>query len=180
MITVNDQTYRFISLLSRFNVQQVLSYGGYVLHIGSLEQGKIQVGDKCTCSVDYERRLLIAPNHTLTHVMNWALRRVLETDVDQKGSLVDDQKLRFDFNNTKPVSPAQLAEIERLVNEKVNAALSVYTAVTPINEAREICSLRAVFGEVSLMKLLESSTILIWSALFPSAFPWKKSSLTRR
>lgn len=138
-------------MMYSFQVQQVLSYGGYILHIGTLEQGKIQVGDKCTCSVDYERRLLIAPNHTLTHVMNWALRRVLETEVDQKGSLVDDQKLRFDFNNTKPVSPAQLAEIERLVNEKVNAALTVYTAVTPINEAREICSLRAVFGEVSLV-----------------------------
>lgn len=110
----------------------------------------MKVGDKCTCSVDYERRLLIAPNHTLTHVMNWALRRVLASDLDQKGSLVDDQKLRFDFNNTKPVSPAQLAEVERLVNEKVNAALNVFTTVAPINEAREICSLRAVFGEVYL------------------------------
>lgn len=125
-----------------------MSYGGYVLHIGILEQGSVKVGDYCTCAVDYERRLLIAPNHTLTHVMNWALRHVLQTDVDQKGSLVDDQKLRFDFNNTKPVSPAQLAEIERLVNEKVNAALTVYTTVAPIQQAREICALRAVFGEV--------------------------------
>ena len=57
-------------------------------------------------------------------------------------------KLRFDFNSTKAVSPAQLAEIERLVNEKINAALPVYTDVVEINRAREICSLRAVFGEV--------------------------------
>lgn len=145
---MTSRTFSSHLLSYSFNVQQVLSYGGYVLHIGSLEQGVMKVGDKCTCSVDYERRLLIAPNHTLTHVMNWALRRVLASDLDQKGSLVDDQKLRFDFNNTKPVSPAQLAEVERLVNEKVNAALNVYTTVAPINEAREICSLRAVFGEV--------------------------------
>ena len=126
-----------------------MSYGGYVLHIGVVEQGTIHTGDACVCHVDYERRMLIAPNHTLTHVMNWALRKVLQTDVDQKGSLVDDQKLRFDFNNTKAVSPAQLAEIEKLVNGKVNEALTVYTSVVPIEEAREICSLRAVFGEVS-------------------------------
>ncbi|KAK8821093.1 hypothetical protein WA538_005724 [Blastocystis sp. DL] len=132
---------------ARFIVLNVMSYGGYVLHIGTVEQGVVRKGDRCTCNVDYERRMLIAPNHTLTHVMNWALRRVLQTDVDQKGSLVDDQKLRFDFNNTKPVAPAQLAEIERLVNEKVNSALTVYTSVVPIEEARQICSLRAVFGE---------------------------------
>ena len=88
-----------------------MSYGGYVLHVGTVEQGVVRKGDRCTCNVDYERRMLIAPNHTLTHVMNWALRRVLQTAVDQKGSLVDDQKLRFDFNNTKPVAPAQLAEM---------------------------------------------------------------------
>ena len=135
-------------ITSRFVVLNVMSYGGYVLHIGTVEQGVVRKGDRCTCNVDYERRMLIAPNHTLTHVMNWALRRVLQTDVDQKGSLVDEQKLRFDFNNTKPVAPAQLAEIERLVNEKVNSALTVYTSVVPIEEARQICSLRAVFGEV--------------------------------
>ena len=80
-----------------------------------------------------------------------ALRRVLQTEVDQKGSLVDDQKLRFDFNHTKAVSPAQLSEIERLVNEKVHDALKVYTKVCPIDEARKICSLRAVFGEAGCL-----------------------------
>lgn len=123
-----------------------------MLHIGTVEKGVIRKGDHCTCCVDYERRMLIAPNHTLTHMMNWALRRVLQTDTDQKGSLVDDQKLRFDFNSTKPVSPSQLAEVERQVNEKINEALTVYTSVVPIEEARQICSLRAVFGEVGLME----------------------------
>ena len=78
---------------SSFNVLNVMSYGGYVLHIGTVEKGMIRKGDHCTCCVDYERRMLIAPNHTLTHMMNWALRLVLQTDTDQKGSLVDDQKL---------------------------------------------------------------------------------------
>ena len=62
---------------NRFIVLNVMSYGGYVLHIGTVEQGVVRKGDRCTCNVDYERRMLIAPNHTLTHVMNWALRRVL-------------------------------------------------------------------------------------------------------
>ena len=115
-----------------------------------MEQGSLRLHDAVTCAVDYDFRLLIAPNHTLTHVMNWALRRVLQTEVDQKGSLVDDQKLRFDFNHTKAVSPAQLREIERLVNEKVHDALKVYTKVCPIDEARKICSLRAVFGEAGV------------------------------
>ena len=118
------------------------------MHIGTVEKGVIRRGDHCSCNVDYERRMLIAPNHTLTHMMNWALRRVLQTDTDQKGSLVDDQKLRFDFNSTKPVSPSQLGEIEHLVNEKIHDALTVYTSVVPIEEARQICCLRAVFGEV--------------------------------
>ena len=159
-----------------------MSYGGYVLHIGVLEQGSVKVGDHCTCAVDYERRLLIAPNHTLTHVMNWALPHVLQTDVDQKGSLVDDQKLRFDFNNTKPVSPAQLAEIERLVNEKVNAALTVYTTVAPIQQAREICSLRAVFGEVGYVFSFSYlySIILIWFVLYQLVFLLKMFLLTPR
>lgn len=157
-----------------------MSYGGYVLHIGTVEQGVVRKGDRCTCNVDYERRMLIAPNHTLTHVMNWALRRVLQTDVDQKGSLVDDQKLRFDFNNTKPVAPAQLAEIERLVNEKVNSALTVYTSVVPIEEARQICSLRAVFGEVAFLSPLTRSITRTWSALCRLASRWRSCWRTRR
>lgn len=141
----------------------------------------MKVGDHCTCAVDYERRLLIAPNHTLTHVMNWALRHVLQTDVDQKGSLVDDQKLRFDFNNTKALTPAQLAEIERLVNEKVNSALAVYTTVAPIEQAREICSLRAVFGEVlAICHSLILSIILTWFVLSLLVYLLKKSLLIPR
>ena len=147
-------------LSRRFEVTQVMSYGGYVLHIGSLESGSIKLNDHCTCAVDYDFRFLVAPNHTMTHLMNWAIRKVLKTEVDQKGSLVDDARLRFDFNSTKAVSPAQLAEIERLVNEKINAALTVYTEVVEISKAREICSLRAVFGEVGCV---------VWCALLT---PW--------
>ena len=149
VITVGDaRCVRWCEMMYSFDVTGAMSYGGYVVHIGSLESGVVKVGDHCTCAVDYDYRFLVAPNHTMTHLMNWAIRRVLKTDVDQKGSLVDEAKLRFDFNSTKAVSPAQLAEIETLVNERINAALPVYTEVAEIAKAREICSLRAVLGEV--------------------------------
>ena len=60
-----------------FDVTGAMSYGGYVVHIGSLESGVVKVGDHCTCAVDYDYRFLVAPNHTMTHLMNWAIRRVL-------------------------------------------------------------------------------------------------------
>lgn len=129
-------------------MRNVASYGGYVLHVGALTRGCVRLQDVCTLRVDYERRSLIAPNHTITHMMNWALRHVLQTEVDQKGSLVDEQKLRFDFNATKAMTPAQIAEVEKLVNARITAGLQVFTKVVPIEEARRICSLRAVFGEV--------------------------------
>ena len=74
---------------------------GFVLHRGQMQDGAaaIRVGDSVTCSVDYERRRRIMPNHTFTHVLNLALREVLGDKVDQKGSEVDPSKLRFDFNH---------------------------------------------------------------------------------
>ncbi len=71
------------------------SYAGFILHVGVVKKGTVRVGDAVTCKVDYERRRKIAPNHSMTHVLNFALRTVLGDDVSQKGSLVDESKLRY-------------------------------------------------------------------------------------
>lgn len=86
-------------------------------------------------------------NHTVTHVMNWALRDVLGDHVQQKGSLVDPDKTRFDFSHTAQVTEEQLAQIEELVNSQIEEDLAVYTAEVDQKKAREINTLRAVFGE---------------------------------
>ncbi|MED6158674.1 hypothetical protein PIB30_034918 [Stylosanthes scabra] len=97
-----------------FKVHNVQVFGGFVLHIGSYGTG-ISVGDKVVCKVDYGRRSLIAPNHTCTHMLNFALREVLGDHVDQKGSIVLPEKLRFDFSHGKPVDPDNLRKIESIV-----------------------------------------------------------------
>jgi alanyl-tRNA synthetase len=107
--------------------------------------------------VDDSRRRPTMQNHTSTHLLNWALREVLEIEssgdkVEQKGSLVDPDKTRFDFSHNKPVTADELARIESLVNEKIDADLPVYAPsreedFVDEKEAREIDTLRAVFGE---------------------------------
>eukprot|EP00549_Striatella_unipunctata_P000537 CAMPEP_0118724008 /NCGR_PEP_ID=MMETSP0800-20121206/32315_1 /TAXON_ID=210618 ORGANISM="Striatella unipunctata, Strain CCMP2910" /NCGR_SAMPLE_ID=MMETSP0800 /ASSEMBLY_ACC=CAM_ASM_000638 /LENGTH=979 /DNA_ID=CAMNT_0006632487 /DNA_START=233 /DNA_END=3172 /DNA_ORIENTATION=- len=139
-------------------IENVQSYGQFILHIGTVV-GPIAVGDSLTCKVDYARRKPIASNHTMTHVLNYALRKVLIRDndefkgaavqptVDQKGSLVDDSKLRFDFSWNGPVTPEQLAKVEATVQEQINAGLLVEDSTEALTLAKSISSLRAVFGE---------------------------------
>ncbi|CAL0304304.1 unnamed protein product [Lupinus luteus] len=130
-----------------FEVHNVQVYGGYALHIGSNGTG-ISVGDKVVCQVDYERRKLIAPNHTCTHILNFALRKELGDHVDQKGSIVLPEKLRFDFSHGKPVDAKTLEKIEDIVNEQINAKLDVSAKEASLAEAKRVNGLRAVFGEV--------------------------------
>uniref|UniRef100_A0A7S4MEB0 Alanine--tRNA ligase n=1 Tax=Odontella aurita TaxID=265563 RepID=A0A7S4MEB0_9STRA len=137
-------------------IDNVQSYGQFVLHVGQVTEGTVALGEELICSVDYVRRTPIASNHTMTHVLNYALRDVLVTkgdnktgqDVDQKGSLVDELKLRFDFSWNGPLKPAQLAAVEDMINSRISAGVPIQSFVAPLEDAKQISSLRAVFGEV--------------------------------
>lgn len=132
-----------------FTVREVQIYGGYVLHIGSINNGgKISVGDKVTSQVDYARRAVVAPNHTCTHLLNYALKEVLGDHIDQKGSLVAPDKLRFDFSHGKPIDSKDLGEIEAIVAQQIRDGMTVYAKEASLAEAKRIMGLRAVFGEV--------------------------------
>ncbi|TVU31243.1 hypothetical protein EJB05_22924 [Eragrostis curvula] len=133
-----------------FNVSNVQVFAGYVLHIGSFAEGSkaLSIGDSVICKVDYGRRTLIAPNHTCTHMLNFALREVLGDHVDQKGSIVLPEKLRFDFSHGKPVQPEDLRKIESIVNKQIKDELDVYASEIKLADAKRINGLRAVFGEI--------------------------------
>jgi alanyl-tRNA synthetase len=118
-----------------------------VLHKGNVASGSVKVGSSVKMSVDYQRRSKIAPNHSFTHILNFALRKVLGGDVDQKGSLCDDEKLRFDFTAKGALSSAQLCEVEELCREQIAAKRAVDAEVVPLEKAMAINGLRAVFGE---------------------------------
>ncbi|XP_047319676.1 alanine--tRNA ligase-like [Impatiens glandulifera] len=133
-----------------FEVSNVQVYGGFVVHIGffTKETCKLSVGDKVICRVNYDRRKLIAPNHTCTHMLNFALREVLGNHIDQKGSIVLPEKLRYDFSHGKPVKPDELRRIESIVNEQIKAEMDVFSKEATLSEAKRVKGLRAVFGEV--------------------------------
>ncbi len=132
----------------KFNVMDVQVYGGYLLHTGVIEEGEIKVDSAATCKVDYERRRDIAPNHSMTHVLNGALRQVLGDGVDQRGSLCNDEKLRFDFSHKKALSAKQLRAVEKLCQESVEKSEEVTSEVMPLADAQALDGVRAVFGEV--------------------------------
>ncbi|OVA11024.1 Alanine-tRNA ligase [Macleaya cordata] len=136
--------------LGSFQVCNVQVYGGFVIHIGAVagETGRISVGEKVTCKVDYDRRALIAPNHTCTHMLNYALREVLGDHVDQKGSIVLPEKLRFDFSHGKPIKSDELRQIESIVNKQIKDEMDVFATEATLADAKRIVGLRAVFGEV--------------------------------
>jgi len=139
---------------TNFRVDYAQTYGGYVVHVGQLVEGdKLVVGQSISSEVDYVKRSLVAPNHTMTHVLNLALKTVLMEGklsqglCDQKGSQVDAEKLRFDFSWGSSLSSAQVALIENIVKEKINSKVPVYNEVVPLSDAMKISALRRVFGE---------------------------------
>ena len=133
---------------AKFKVLDVQVYGGYLLHSGIIEDGEIEVGASTTCKVDYERRRDITPNHSMTHVLNGALRQVLGDGVDQRGSLCNEEKLRFDFSHKKALSTKQLRAVEELCQTSISNSMEVSSKSMPLKDAQELAGVRAVFGEV--------------------------------
>lgn len=133
--------------VGEFVVTDVQSYGGYILHTGYLSWGSISVGDAVVCQVDYQRRQKIAPNHTMTHVLNFALRKIFGPTCDQRGSLVDPNKLRFDFAANRGMTRDDLKLVDEIVQSKIDESLFVVSKVAPLASAMSIKSLRAIFNE---------------------------------
>ncbi|MFI4915958.1 MAG: alanine--tRNA ligase [Phycisphaerales bacterium JB060] len=132
-----------------FRVEGVKAYGGYVLHTGRMVRGELRVGDEVTLNIDNERRLNLAANHTCTHLFNYALREVVggDTPPEQRGSLVAPDRLRFDFDASGPIPPADLGRMETIVRQVLEQDHPVYADLVPQDKAMEINGLRAVFGE---------------------------------
>jgi alanyl-tRNA synthetase len=129
-----------------FDVDTTKSVGGYVLHIGRIRGGTLRVGDTVQATVSPVRPRT-EKNHTGTHLANWALRETLGDGVQQKGSLVDPEKLRFDFSHPKAMSDEEIARVEKMVNEAIDKKLPVYAQEASQDQALKINGLRAVFGE---------------------------------
>jgi alanyl-tRNA synthetase len=117
-----------------------------VAHIGLVAEGEIRRGQDVEALVDEQRRAATRLNHSATHLMHAALRQVLGDHVQQKGSLVDPERLRFDFSHFQPLSAAELETIECLVNEQIRANAAVDTRIMPIDQAMEAGAM-ALFGE---------------------------------
>src|SRR5262249_46356361 len=117
-----------------------------VLHIGEVKEGYLECDQLATLDVGGLRYDTMR-NHTATHLLNWALRKVLGEHIEQRGSLVDADKTRFDFTHTKPLSAEEIAEVERLVNQKIYWDLPVTAVTIPLTEAKKLPGVRAVFGE---------------------------------
>ena len=119
---------------------------GFYVHTCTLLDGTIRVGDTVTATVDEQRRASICRNHTATHLMQKALREVLGEHVHQAGSYQDDKITRFDFTHFNAVTPEELVEVEKRVNEKIFASLPVTIQNLPIEEAKKMGAM-ALFGE---------------------------------
>ena len=129
-----------------FKVTDTQKQNDVYLHIGCLLGGELSVGDKVDTRIDEDYRQAVMLNHSATHLMHAALRRVLGEHVQQKGSLVDADKLRFDFSHYQPLEPGQIAEIETLVNNQVRGNLETRAEVMDMESAKKSGAM-ALFGE---------------------------------
>lgn len=130
----------------QFDVADTRKEGNVHLHLGVLASGALTVGDEVTARVDVARRTRIRANHSATHLLHAALRQVLGPHVTQKGSLVDAERLRFDFSHGKPLTAAQLRAIEDLVNAQVRANTEAQVQEMALAEAQQAGAM-ALFGE---------------------------------
>ncbi|MCI9474142.1 MAG: alanine--tRNA ligase [Flavonifractor sp.] len=120
--------------------------GGKYMHYGKMVEGSLKVGDTVRAHIDGERRRAVMRAHSATHMLDAALKQVLGDHVHQAGSLVEPDRLRFDFTHFEAVTPQQLAQISRIVNENILSGATVVTEVLPIEEAKKKGAV-AVFGE---------------------------------
>ena len=155
-ITVGDNVFEV--------VDTVKLPGDKIGHIGKVTKGVFKVGDKATMTVDQENRKATGKNHSATHLLQAALRKVLGNTVKQQGSLVTPDRLRFDFNHNAAMTAEQISEVESIVNEQIGNALAVVTEEMSIDEARKTGAM-ALFGEkygevVRVVKMGDFSTEL--------------------
>ncbi|EJL6828807.1 alanine--tRNA ligase [Vibrio cholerae] len=129
-----------------FHVEDTQKLGNAIAHHGVLAQGVLATGDQVDAIVDEKRRAAISLNHSATHLLHAALRKVLGEHVAQKGSLVRAETLRFDFSHLEAMTPAEIKEVERLVNQEVRRNHSIETNIMNIDEAKAKGAM-ALFGE---------------------------------
>jgi len=150
---------------ARFVVKDTIKLqGDKIGHVGLLEKGTIKKGDKLELTIDVDKRNATSKNHSATHLLQKALQTVLGDHVKQAGSLVDKDKLRFDFTHNEALTKEELKQVEDMVNEKISSALDVTTQVMSINEAKKTGAM-ALFGEkygdtVRVVKMGDFSTEL--------------------
>ncbi|EEB0028782.1 alanine--tRNA ligase [Salmonella enterica subsp. enterica serovar Muenchen] len=129
-----------------FAVDDTQKYGQAIGHLGKLSAGDLKVGDAVQADVDEARRARIRLNHSATHLMHAALRQVLGTHVAQKGSLVSDKVLRFDFSHNEAMKPSEIREVEDLVNAQIRRNLPIETNIMDLDAAKAKGAM-ALFGE---------------------------------
>ena len=129
-----------------FRVTDTQKQGKTFIHVGQVESGNIQAGAKVSAEVDSTRRNAIILNHSATHLMHAALRQVLGQHVEQKGSLVNEERLRFDFSHPEAVTAEQIAEVEVLVNSQIRANAAASARLMDMESAKAAGAM-ALFGE---------------------------------
>ncbi|EKE21478.1 MAG: hypothetical protein ACD_7C00222G0002, partial [uncultured bacterium] len=122
-------------------------YPGVVIHIGKTTNGSLKKQDTVHAKIDTDRRKKIQSNHTATHLLHWSLGKVLGEHIKQAGSLVDENRLRFDFDHHKPMSSCELREAERLINQKVRENIQIKDFEISFEKAQKDKTIKQIFGE---------------------------------
>ena len=131
---------------SLFEVSDTQKQSGVYLHLGQLSGGRISVGDSIQAEIDVEYRQAVRLNHSSTHLMHEALRKILGEHVQQKGSLVDAEKLRFDFSHYQPLTKDEITQIETWVNDQIRLNVPTSSQLMNMDEAKQTGAM-ALFGE---------------------------------